>query len=101
MATIHFASAKATVPDLVVEIAGSERLLDICDQSHAPVAFSCRGATCATCRVEILEGAELLEPAGEAERELLTTLGSPPSTRLACQAIVLAAVGVIRLRWGA
>ncbi len=75
-------------------------MLDICDESHAPVAFSCRGATCATCRVRVLEGEQLLEPPDEAERALLAGLASPPATRLACQAVVRAGEGVVRLRWG-
>jgi ferredoxin len=110
MPTVRFASIHAAPdgrgrsarlsPDLVVVVEGRERLLDICDESHAPVAFSCRGATCATCRVAVLEGEALLEPPEEAERVLLASVGAPPETRLACQAVVRAGPGVVRLRWG-
>ena len=31
---------------------------------------------------------------------LLAGLGSPPETRLACQAVVRPGDGVVRLRWG-
>ena len=38
------------------------RLVDFCDELRAPIPFSCRSASCGTCRMEILEGTELLEP---------------------------------------
>jgi ferredoxin len=38
----------------------SGRLVDICDSSGAPVAFSCRSASCGTCRVDVLEGLDLI-----------------------------------------
>ena len=100
MPTVHFVQGRVGAADLEVEVLGSERLLDVCDESRAPVAFSCRGATCATCRVEVLEGLDRLEPAGEAEREVLRSLGAPRTTRLACQAVLLAGPGLIRIRWG-
>ncbi len=85
-------------PDCRVEIAEGGRLVDVCDQARAPVPFSCRSATCGTCRIEVLEGAELLEPRVGAEAELLDILGDPPAFRLACQAKIKAANGIVRLR---
>lgn len=73
-------------------------LLDICDQSIAPVPFSCRSATCGTCHVEVLEGAELLEPPKEEEQELLSLLGGVANHRLACQVRVRPGVGLVTLR---
>lgn len=93
--------------EFLASIAGSAKeadapkggpLLDICDQVLAPVPFSCRSASCATCHVEVLAGGELMEPAEEAEQDLLDILGAPPGSRLACQVIVKAAPGLIRLR---
>jgi 2Fe-2S ferredoxin len=74
------------------------RLVDICDAVRAPIPFSCRSATCGTCLIEILQGAELLEPAGRAEAELLHLLTYPPQMRLACQAELKSADGLVRLR---
>jgi ferredoxin len=74
------------------------RLVDLCDAVRAPVPFSCRGATCGTCRIEILHGSELFEPPSGAEAELLLVLGDPPEIRLACQAELKKAEGFIRLR---
>lgn len=73
-------------------------LLDICDQALAPIPFSCRSASCATCHIEVLEGGELLEPPEEAEQDLLDIVGGPAGSRLACQAIVKAGPGLIRIR---
>lgn len=73
-------------------------LLDICDAVLAPIPFSCRSASCATCHVEVLEGGDLLEPPDEPEQDLLDIVGGPAGSRLACQAIVKAGPGLIRLR---
>jgi ferredoxin len=64
------------------------RVIDICDSIHAPVSFSCRSANCGTCRVVVLEGAELLDPAGDDERSVLRLFASAPAERLACQLVV-------------
>ncbi|MBK7580666.1 MAG: 2Fe-2S iron-sulfur cluster binding domain-containing protein [Myxococcales bacterium] len=81
-----------------LELAGPAELVDICDELLAPVPFSCRSASCGTCQVEIVEGAELLEPPGEVEAELLGILGGPEHNRLACQARVRGGPGLIRLK---
>ena len=82
----------------VVEASESVPLMDLADEVLAPIPFSCRSATCATCQVEVTEGAELLEPAHADERELLDLLRSPPKVRLACQAIVRAGTGTVRVK---
>lgn len=73
-------------------------LLDLCDESIAPIPFSCRSASCGTCHVEVLEGAELLEPPQPDEEELLALLGGEGTYRLACQARVRPGPGLVRLR---
>lgn len=73
-------------------------LLEICDDSLAPIPFSCRSASCATCHVEVVEGSEWMEPAEEAEQDLLDIIGGPPGSRLACQVIIKPGPGLIRLR---
>jgi ferredoxin len=75
------------------------RLLDLCDELHASVPVSCRSADCGTCRVDVLEGAELLEPARDEELDVLRIFGDdPPSRRLACQARARPGPGRIRVR---
>lgn len=73
-------------------------LVDIADEVLAPIPFSCRSATCATCQVEVTEGAELLRPPDDDERELLELLNSPTTVRLACQAVVCPGNGVVRVK---
>ena len=77
-------------PLCAVEAEGRDRLVDLCDESPAQVPFSCRSASCGTCRVVIAEGMDLLEPPAEDELELIEILGEDPKTnRLACQARLL------------
>lgn len=74
-------------------------LRDACDEAAAPVPFSCRSTSCGTCRVDVVEGEALLEPAGEEERKVLAIFGDDPRTRrLACTARVLALPGLLRVR---
>lgn len=74
-------------------------LIDMCDETSAPVPFSCRSASCGTCRVEVLEGAALLEPAKPTGIEVLDVFGDDPArVRLACQTKVKAGAGVVRIR---
>jgi ferredoxin len=82
----------------VVEAPRGGDLVDICDEFLAPVPFSCRSASCATCQIEVIEGSNLLEPPSGEERELLELLGGPGNSRLACQARVKPGAGRIRLK---
>jgi ferredoxin len=89
--------ASALGPAVTTEATG--RLLDACDEAGAPVGFSCRSARCCTCRVEILAGAELLEPPAADEIDVLRLRDSGPQHRLACQTVLLPTPGLVRLRW--
>lgn len=95
--TVHF-EANELGPAVSFE-AGPGDLVDVCDEARAPVAFSCRSASCGTCRVEVLGGAELLEPAGPDEKDVLEVFRAPANVRLACQARVKKASGKLSLRW--
>jgi ferredoxin len=81
-----------------LEVDAGGELLDLCDEYFAPIPFSCRSASCGTCHVEVLEGAEHFEPASPEEQDLLGVLRGPATSRLACQARVKAGPGLIRLR---
>lgn len=74
-------------------------LVDICDEARAAVVFSCRSASCGTCRVEVLEGADLLEPPKRDELDVLEIFASPPTHRLACQTVGRPGPGRVHLRW--
>ena len=82
----------------VVEAAEGGPLVDLCDEHYAPVPFSCRSATCGTCHVVVLEGAEHLEGPTPLEADLLRILRGPPGSRLACQTVVKPGPGKVRLR---
>ncbi len=74
-------------------------LVDLCDASNAPIPFSCRSASCGTCRVVVLEGANLLAEAEDEELQVLDAFGQkPPDRRLACQAKMLSGPGLVRVR---
>lgn len=65
---------------------GIKSLADLCDAHGAPVDFSCRAASCSTCRVRVLSGAELIDNANPLELELLAALGNPHDIRFCCTA---------------
>jgi ferredoxin len=60
-------------------------LADLCDDHAAPIPFSCRSASCATCHIEVLEGETALLPPEDEELDVLDAICStPPRFRLAC-----------------
>jgi len=76
-------------PPVEAEASAGARVLDVCDEAGAPVPFSCRSASCGTCRVEVLEGAELLEPPADEELDVLDIFGDDPAQRRLCCQLVL------------
>jgi 2Fe-2S ferredoxin len=87
------------VQPLTVDAPDGGALCDLIDTKNAPVPFSCRSASCGTCRIVILEGAgELLTPEDE-ELDLLEVFGATPDKqRLACQAKMKKGLGLLRVR---
>lgn len=79
-----------------VDVGEGGDLVDICDHYFAPIPFSCRSASCGTCHIDVLEGAECFEPPGPAEQELVDLLGG--KGRLACQARIKPGPGFVRVR---
>jgi ferredoxin len=87
------------VPRLEVPSPDGGRLVDLCDDHSAAVPFSCRSASCGTCRVDVVEGEALLEPPGDEELDVLDLFGDDPAkVRLACQLRVRPGEGRLRLR---
>ncbi len=97
MPTIEFEGA-GLAADKMTEAPDGGALADIADRILAPVAFSCRSASCGTCHIEVLEGQELLLPPSEDEADLLDLLDGPPTARLCCQAQVKPGPGLLRVR---
>jgi 2Fe-2S ferredoxin len=84
-AVVIFESAERD--PVIVAVKDGSRIVDVCEEHGAPVPFSCRSASCGTCRIAVLEGIDLLEPAMDEELDVLDTFGDDPARhRLACQA---------------
>jgi len=74
-------------------------LADLCDDHQAPIPFSCRSASCATCHIEVLEGDDALLPPEDEELDVLDAIAStPPRYRLACCAKLRAGPGEVVVR---
>lgn len=93
---IEFEASSAGRSKVVDRPEGGD-LLDICDDVLAPIPFSCRSASCATCEIKVLEGIEFFEPPNDDEADLLGILGKKDH-RIACQARIRSGAGLIRLR---
>ena len=70
-----------------VEAQPGEAIMDITDaHPAAEVPYSCRSASCGTCRVEVVEGGQALSLPDEDELEVLEIFGdTPDKVRLSCQ----------------
>lgn len=77
-----------------------ERLLDVVDgENKSDILFECRGATCGTCLVSIVDGAHLIEPPSTLETQTLLSLARQSAhDRLACQIRFNANQGTLQLR---
>ncbi|MFO0686498.1 MAG: 2Fe-2S iron-sulfur cluster-binding protein [Sandaracinus sp.] len=61
-------------------------LVDVCDEHpESEVPFSCRSASCGTCRVRVKEGGNLLSKAQDDELDVLEVFGDGKDVRLCCQ----------------
>jgi ferredoxin len=86
------------LPVLEVDAPAGAALVDLCDERSASIPFSCRSASCGTCRIDVLAGAELLEPPQDEELDVLDIFGDDPKRRrLACQSRLRAGDGVVRV----
>jgi 2Fe-2S ferredoxin len=66
-------------------------LVDTCDEHpETEVPFSCRSASCGTCRVRVKEGLNLLSKAQDDELDVLEVFGDGKDVRLCCQISVVA-----------
>jgi 2Fe-2S ferredoxin len=87
------------VSPMTVDAPDGGTLHDLCDDNNAPIPFSCRSASCGTCRIVILEGPDQLMPPEDEELDLLDIFGATPDKqRLACQAKMKKGLGVLRVR---
>ena len=68
-------------------ISAGTPLVDVTDEHpEAEVPYSCRSASCGTCRVRVSEGKEGLSPPDDDELEVLEVFGDDAAdVRLCCQ----------------
>jgi len=85
MATVRFEPA-----EFETAVAPGTRLVDVTDEHpESEVPYSCRSASCGTCRVEVLEGGDALAPMEEDEIEVVEIFGDEPGkVRLCCQLVL-------------
>ena len=78
-----------------VDAEPGEAIMDITDANPASeVPYSCRAATCGTCRVEVAEGSDSLSTPDEFELEVLDIFGDiPDKVRLCCQSRLIGGNG--------
>jgi ferredoxin len=76
-----------------------------CTPNEGPIPVQCRSASCGTCWVGVLGGAEKLSPVAEFERRRIREFGyidsdePKPIIRLACQAQAFGAVSIVIPPW--
>lgn len=94
MTTLTFEPSNFTI-----DVTAGARIVDVCDDNpRADVPFSCRSASCGTCRVEVARGGDAFPRPEEDEQAVLDLFGDPPGIRLACQLKVVRDVDAISLR---
>lgn len=75
-----------TIGTQVASAKAGASLIEVCEEIDADVPFSCRGGSCGTCIIRVLEGeSHLSEPTGN-EEVVIEEFGQQPGRlRLACQ----------------
>ncbi len=98
MPTVTFESSDAKIKK-TVNVPGGGAIADICDDHEAPIPFSCRSASCATCHLEVLEGQDAFLPPEQDELDVLEAIDSkPPRFRLGCCAKLKPGEAIVRVR---
>ena len=98
MPTVTFESSDGKIKKTVQAPKGGS-VADLCDDHEAPIPFSCRSASCATCHIEVLEGQEAFAAPEQDELDVLEAIDSkPPRFRLACCAQLKPGDAVVRVR---
>ena len=74
----------------ILEIPQGLSVLEAALEHRVPLYHTCGGnASCSTCRVRVLKGAENLSPVEDAESQVLDAFDLKAPHRLGCQALVM------------
>jgi ferredoxin len=68
------------------DVTPTRRMVDVTDEHPgSAVPYSCRSASCGTCRVRVKQGMEAFAAPEDEELSVLDIFGDGPDTRLCCQ----------------
>jgi ferredoxin, 2Fe-2S len=100
MVKFHVKESSGGLREIEVPTDMNLNLMEVLRASEYDIEAACGGiALCATCHIEILEGAEKLNSRTDAELDMLDTLPVVlPNSRLACQVKVTDALENVVLR---
>jgi ferredoxin len=70
---------------LVLEVPSGASYLEVCKQHKAPQDFGCTVGSCGTCRLELVAGANNVDPATDDEKETISMCTDFANARLGCQ----------------
>ncbi len=70
------------------EVPAGTSYLEFCQGTRVPQDFGCTVGSCGTCRVEVVSGAESLDPITDEERETVEMCTDQEGVRLGCQLVI-------------
>jgi len=76
------------------DVPAGTSFLDFCQSHDAPHDFGCTVGSCGTCRLELVEGADHVNPISDEERETLEMCTDVAGARLGCQLKILGDIAV-------
>ncbi len=74
---------------ITTDVEDGSRVRDAIDETGADIPFGCRQGNCATCMIEVIEGAENLNPPNDKEQVTLLPEELEDNIRLACQCRIM------------
>lgn len=75
-----------TDDNLEIEVSKGTSMQDAAEEALASLPFGCRSGSCGTCRLNVIEGMENLNPMTDREKDLFENLTEVDSQeRLGCQ----------------
>lgn len=83
--------AKLIIDQIEYEVPDGTQISEACEKAGIP--FSCNSGVCATCQIEVLEGAENLGPLNQEEKDL----GMDENKRLGCQCTIKS--GIVKVTY--
>lgn len=77
-----------------IEVPEGTMFLEACQEHAAPHDFGCTVGSCGTCRLEVVEGSDNVQPASDEERETVEMCTDHDGARLGCQLKVTGDISV-------